>query len=78
MIQIFSEEGGKHHKPHFHARYAEHRAVFDLGGNCIAGELPPKQRKLIEAWVVINTDELSAAWQAWQEFGEVIKIKGLS
>lgn len=39
--------------------------------------MPNKQRKLVEAWVAIHEDELKAAWKAYNESGEIIKIKGL-
>jgi hypothetical protein len=39
--------------------------------------MPRKQRKLVEAWVLLHQDELRATWKAYTEFGELIKIKGL-
>jgi hypothetical protein len=77
LIYIYGEIGGRHHLPHFHAKYAEHECVYDFSGNVIEGELPRKQSRLVEAWAVIHEDELSAAWTAWRESGEVIKIEGL-
>jgi hypothetical protein len=77
LILIYTEDGGKHKLPHFHARYAEHEGVFDLEGNMLEGELPKKQRKFVEAWVLLHEDELNAAWTAWNEYGETIKIEGL-
>jgi hypothetical protein len=32
---------------------------------------------LVEAWVALHEDELEAAWKAYNENGEIIKIKGL-
>ena len=77
LIYIYKELGSQHHKPHFHARYTEFEGVFDFQGNLLDGELPPKQRKLVEAWTLLHEDELHAAWVAWSESGEVIKIEGL-
>jgi hypothetical protein len=77
LIYIYKEIGGKHHKPHFHAKYAEFEGVFDFDGNLIEGDLPRKQRKLVEAWTLLHGDELNAAWTAWNENGEIVKIKGL-
>lgn len=39
--------------------------------------MPDKQMKLIEAWFLIHKEELKAAWYAYNDNGEVIKIKGL-
>lgn len=39
-----------HHLPHIHARYGEVEAVFAIGsGDCLDGELPLRQRRLVEA-----------------------------
>lgn len=49
--------------------------TFD--GRVLDGELPKKQKKLVEAWVLLHEEELKAAWYAYNEDGELIKIKGL-
>ena len=77
LIYIYKEIGGKHNMPHFHAKYNDFEGVYDFDGNLLDGELPNKQNKLVEAWCVIHTDELNAAWMAWNESGEVVKIEGL-
>jgi len=77
LIYIYKELGGKHHLPHFHAKYGEYEGIYDFDGNLVEGGLPRKQNKLVEAWTLIHQDELVAAWTAWNENGEVIKIEGL-
>jgi len=77
LIYIYKEIGAQHNKPHFHAKYAEFEGVYDFDGNIIDGELPKKQNKLVEAWSILHTDELNAAWKVWNESGEIIKIDGL-
>ena len=77
LIYIYNEKGGKHHAPHFHAKYAEFEGIYDFDGNCIEGKLPKKQNKIVEAWSMLHQDELNAAWIAWNESGEIIKIEGL-
>jgi hypothetical protein len=32
---------------------------------------------MVEVWCSLHEDELSAAWDAWNESGEIIKIEGL-
>jgi len=32
---------------------------------------------MVEVWCSLHEDELNAAWIAWNESGEVIKIEGL-
>jgi hypothetical protein len=46
-------------------------------GEILAGSLPRKQQKYVEAWIALREDEINAAWTALNENGEVIKIKGL-
>ncbi len=77
LIYIYSEINGKHHLPHFHARYSGNESAYDFEGNLIEGNLPRKQSKFVEAWALLHQDELNAAWTAFNESGEVIKIEGL-
>lgn len=77
LIYIYLELGGHHHKPHIHAKYGEYEISITLDGECINGNMPAKQIKLIVAWMEIHKDELNAAWYAYNNDGEIIKIKGL-
>lgn len=77
LIYIFKETDGKHHVPHFHAKYAEYKGAYNFEGDLIEGTLPKKQNRLIQAWCSLHEEELNAAWIAWNESGEVIKIDGL-
>ena len=77
LIYIYSEKTGQHHMPHFHARYAGKEGVYTFDGNRMEGELPRKQEKMVEVWCSLHEEELAAAWTAWTESGEAIKIDGL-
>jgi hypothetical protein len=77
LIYIYKEGVGQHNTPHFHAKYAEYDAVYDLDGNIVTGELPKNKSKLVEVWCLLHRDELNAAWRAWNESNEVVKIEGL-
>ena len=46
IISMFYKD---HNPPHIHIQYAEYNAIVDFNGNILEGELPVKQRKLIEA-----------------------------
>ena len=46
-----------------HARYQGHEASFTFDGNLLKGDLPRKQRKLVEAWVLLHAEELEADWE---------------
>ncbi|WP_461548942.1 DUF4160 domain-containing protein [Sphaerotilus sulfidivorans] len=50
--------------PHIHARYAEFEASLGIAeGDVLAGELPRKQLRLVQAWIELHRDELMADWE---------------
>ncbi|MCL1831003.1 MAG: DUF4160 domain-containing protein [Oscillospiraceae bacterium] len=49
----------------FHVVYGDYEAVYDFEGNRIAGKLPRKQNRLVEAWCELHVDELNAARRTW-------------
>ena len=50
--------------PHFHAEYAEYEASIRIeDGEVLAGELPRKQLRLVQAWIELHRDELQADWE---------------
>ena len=51
--------------------------LCNVDGKVLGGNLPKKQRKLVDAWIELHKDELKAAWHALNNDGEIIKIKGL-
>lgn len=74
---VFSDEG-RHSKPHFHVHYAEYEASVGIDGELLAGSLPVKQLKLVQAWAVIHEEELYAAWNKAVRnipFGKIAPLK---
>ena len=74
IISMFYKD---HNPPHIHIQYAEYNAIVDFNGNILEGELPVKQRKLIEAWIVLHQDELYANWQLEKDKQNLFKIDPL-
>ena len=67
IIRMYVEAGAPHHSPHFHAYYQEELAVIGLDPiEVIAGSLPRRQRRLVEAWGELHQEELIADWQRLQ------------
>jgi hypothetical protein len=67
VIRMFVEFGGPHHRRHFPAYYQDAVAVFGIEPvEALAGELPTRQRRLVEAWAELHQDELAADWQLLQ------------
>ncbi|MBI5610566.1 MAG: DUF4160 domain-containing protein [Deltaproteobacteria bacterium] len=64
LVSMFFEEGERHSLPHIHVRYAGEKASVAIGdGSVLAGTFPPKQLKLVRAWIEIHRDELLADWE---------------
>ena len=67
IIRMFAEPGTRHHVPHFHAYYQEEVGIFGFEPvELIAGSLPKKQRRLVEAWAELHQDELVRNWRNLQ------------
>lgn len=68
IIRMFTEVGGPHHLPHFHAYYQDSVAVFSIEPvELMAGSLPARQRRLVEAWAELHQHELDKDWVLLQE-----------
>ena len=77
-VRMFVEVGAPHHRPHFHAYYQDAAAVFSVDPiECIGGELPRTQRRLVEAWAEIHREELAQDWSRLQSGQLPIKIEPL-
>ncbi|MEW5982813.1 MAG: DUF4160 domain-containing protein [Acidobacteriota bacterium] len=78
VIRMFVEAGDPHHRPHFHAYYQDQAAVFALDTiECLGGELPQTQRRLVEAWAEIHRTELQTDWELLQSGKPPVKIDPL-
>ena len=67
IIRMYVEAGDPHHLPHFHAYYQAEAAVVGLDPiEVIAGSLPRRQHRLVEAWAELRQEELIADWQRLQ------------
>ena len=77
LIYLYKEIGGHHNQPHIHIKYNEYEMSMTLDGKILEGNIPNKQKKIVEAWRVVHEDELKAAWYAYNNDGEIVKIKGL-
>jgi hypothetical protein len=65
---MYMEVGGPHHVPHFHAYYQEEVAVIAIDPvELLAGSLPRRQLRFVEAWAELHQEELSRDWQLLQE-----------
>lgn len=52
-----------HPPAHFHAKFGEHQAVFDIEGlRMIEGFLPIAKRRIVQEWAAPRRDALRAAF----------------
>lgn len=64
---MYAEAGEPHHVPHFHAYHQNQVAVFGISPiKVIAGDLPTRSRRLVEAWAGLHHDELLVDWKRLQ------------
>ncbi len=62
VIKMIYSDTVQHHKPHFHVYYAEYEAAVSIDGELLAGSLPVKQLRMVQAWAAIHEEELYKAW----------------
>lgn len=62
LIKMLYSDTVQHHKPHIHAYYQDYEASIGIDGELLAGSIPVKQLKLIQAWIILHEEELYTAW----------------
>ncbi len=68
IIRMYAETGVPHHLPHFHAHYQDDVAVITIDPvELIAGSLPRRQRRFVEAWAELHQAELMDNWRFLQD-----------
>ena len=61
IVRMFAEPGSPHHSAHFHAYYQDEIGIFSIDPvDLIAGSLPRRQVRLVEAWAELHQPELLA------------------
>ncbi|MGB9179792.1 MAG: DUF4160 domain-containing protein [Pyrinomonadaceae bacterium] len=67
IIRMYAEINAPHHSAHFHAYYQEHVAIYSIDPvELIAGSLPRRQQRLVEAWAELHQSELKDDWDRLQ------------
>jgi Domain of unknown function (DUF4160) len=78
IIRMYMEIGLRHQLPHFHAYHQDDAAVFGIDPVVlIAGALPRREQRLVEAWAELHRDELLADWDRLQAGGLPLPIAPL-
>jgi hypothetical protein len=78
IIRLYLIDNKQHNTPHFHAKYAEFEASIGIeSGEILAGTLPRKQLRLVQAWIELHREELMADWELAVSGEEPYKIAPL-
>lgn len=67
IVRMYYDDNKQHNVPHVHVQYAGNKAIYNFQGNCIKGKLPIKQSKMVEAWIMIHSEELQLLWNIMQK-----------
>ena len=75
LIEMFWNE---HAPPHFHAKYAEHQATFDIRNlELMEGFMPRRTKNLILDWAELHQNELLVNWELCRDNRHPNKIAPL-
>ncbi|MBI5526138.1 MAG: DUF4160 domain-containing protein [Deltaproteobacteria bacterium] len=75
VIRMFYDE---HAPPHFHAEYAEFKAVIDINALALKeGHLPRRALGLVLDWAELHRAELLANWELCRQHKEPSRIDPL-
>ena len=78
IIRIYFNDTEQHYLEHIHVQYNDYDAVYSIKNiTLLEGKLPPKQHKLVIAWMEIHKEELAALWKVSQNDGEIFRIDPL-
>ncbi len=63
VVTLYFGESETHSTPHLHARYGDHKAAVSISdGRVLAGRLPRRQLRLLQAWIEIHREDLLQNW----------------
>ncbi|MBS1257331.1 MAG: hypothetical protein MAG551_00373 [Candidatus Scalindua arabica] len=78
VVAIYYEDTGRHNKPQIHVRCQGKKASISIeDGTVLAGKFPPKQLRMVLAWIDIHKDELIADWESAATGEEPFRIAPL-
>jgi uncharacterized protein DUF4160 len=78
-IWIYYDESHHPGHPHFHARYGEAEASIGIDRLVfIAGELPPRAKRLVAEWAAQHQAELRENWERARKHQALLPIEPLS
>ena len=77
IIYMYTDKSRDLKVPHVHAVFKEEEVILALTGEVLDGYLNPGKLKLVEAWLTIHFDDLTANWRLMMNGNEVFRIDPL-
>ncbi|TAL31808.1 MAG: DUF4160 domain-containing protein [Spirochaetes bacterium] len=78
IVRMFNFDNQKHHTPHIHVEYQNESAVVAIeSGELLQGDLPPRAKRILFAWMEIHREELIADWRLAVNGEHPFKIRPL-
>lgn len=76
---MYYDEAHHQGRPHFHATYGDDEATIDIETRTVmAGDLPPRGRRMVAEWARVHTDELRENWARARRSEPLLPIDPLS
>lgn len=77
-IWMYHDEIQHRGRAHFHARSGEMEASIDIESlSILAGELPPRARRLVTEWAAVHQSELRDNWQRARNHQPLMPVEPL-
>ena len=78
IVLMYYFDNRQHHLPHIHVQYGEEEVILSIpDGEVIEGSLRSAKMKLVQAWIEIHREELTANWQLAVNGQAVFRIEPL-
>ena len=78
IISLYYGDTEYRHKPHIHVRYGDDNASFSIDdAEMLAGKLPLRQTRLIQAWIELHRDDILEDWDLIQNGKDYFTIAPL-
>lgn len=79
IIRMFAETGAQHHVAHLHVYYQDEKATYRIDVIALlAGSLPRRQQRLVEAWIELYQEELLSNWRRAQAGEPIMQVPPLT
>ncbi|MFH1289058.1 MAG: DUF4160 domain-containing protein [bacterium] len=78
IISMFYIDNRRHKKPHIHVQYQGEEAVISIpDGKVLEGSIKASKLKLVQAWIEIHKEDLTADWELAKKGQNVFTIEPL-